>query len=74
MNNEIGYRKEYKMRVLVQGAKHISVAIPYVVIERQAAMREITVEEFLAQFVAVAEFNSFEGVHYTFKELEGVKC
>jgi len=66
---EIGYKKSYKMRSLLPAKKHITVAIPFEVIERQATMRGLTVDEFVEQYVAVAEFNSFEGIHYTFKEV-----
>jgi hypothetical protein len=65
---EIGYRKSYKMRIIVPGRKHIVVAIPYEFIERQAALRELTVKEFVAKFEAVAEYNGFEGIKYTFRE------
>ena len=67
---EIGYTKTYKMRSLLPAKRHITVAIPYEVIERQATMRGLTVEEFVDQYVAVAEFNNFEGIHYTFKQAE----
>jgi len=68
---EIGYTKTYKMRSLLPAKRHITVAIPFEVIERQATMRGLTVDEFVDQYVAVAEFNSFEGIHYTFKEVKG---
>lgn len=68
--SEVGYRRTYKMRQLVKGAKHISVAIPYEVIERQASLHNMTVADFVKNFVAIAEFNSFEGVHYTFQRVE----
>ena len=64
----VGYRKEYKLRVLVPGRKYISVGLPYTVVEREAANRNMTVDEFLAKFVAVSEYDNFDGVHYTFKE------
>ena len=63
----VGYRKTYKLRTLVPGRKYISVAVPYEVVEREATNLGMTVEEFIEQFVAVAEYNSFEGVHYTFE-------
>ncbi len=67
---DIGYTKTYKMRSLLPAKRHITVAIPFEVIERQASMRGLTVAEFVEQYVAVAEFNSFEGIHYTFKKVE----
>ncbi|MBA7554733.1 hypothetical protein ES705_47364 [subsurface metagenome] len=41
------------------------------VIEREAERRGLTIGEFLEQFKAVAQYNSFEGVLYTFEEIEG---
>ena len=70
VEKEVGYTREYKMRILVKGRRYVSVAIPYEVIERQAKMRGLTVANFLDSFVAVAEYNNFEGIHYTFKEVE----
>lgn len=70
MAEHIGYKKIYKMRELVKGRKYISVAIPYEVIERQAELHKLPVSEFIKQFVVVAEYNNFEGVRYTFKELD----
>ncbi len=66
---EEGYKKTYKMRQLVKGAKHITVAIPYEVIERHAKSHGMTVDQFIEKYVAVAEYNGFEGVHYTFEEV-----
>ena len=69
--NKVGYRKTYRMRIVVPGRKHITVAIPYEVIERQATNHDITVKEFLARYIAVAEYDGFEGVRYTFREAGG---
>ena len=66
----IGYRKTYKLRVLVPGRRYISVGLPYEVVEREAANRGITVDEFLKRFVAVSEYDNFDGVHYTFREIK----
>ena len=71
MSTGVGYKKEYKMRVLIPGKKHITVAIPYEVIERQATINELTVKEFLEQFVAVCEYDNDAGIFYSFKKLEG---
>lgn len=67
---EIGYRKEYKMRRLVPDRNYISVTMPYEVVVRQAAIQGLTVEEFVKRFVVVAEYNSFDGVRYTFKDTQ----
>lgn len=68
-----GYKREYKIRMLDPNKRHIMVAIPYEVIERQATSHKMTVAEFVTQFVAVAEFDNFEGVHYKFKRAGGSK-
>jgi len=65
------YKRRYKMRAVGQDGLNIVVSIPRVVIEREAEKRGLTVEEFLEQFKAVAQYNSFEGVLYTFEEIEG---
>lgn len=67
-DNEVGYRKEYKMRRLVPDRNYISVTMPYEVVERQATIQGLTVKEFVKRFVVVAEYNSFDGVRYTFKD------
>jgi len=62
------YKRRYKMRALGEGGLNIVVSIPRVVIEREAEKRGLTISEFLAQFKAVAQYGSFEGVLYTFEE------
>lgn len=68
MDDEIGYRRLYKLRTAVPGRKTIEVTFPYEVVERQARLHGLTVPEFLQQFQAVAHFNNFEGVRYTFEK------
>ena len=65
---EIGYKREYKLKLLVKGRKSINVTMPYEVIAREAEKANISVDEFLAGFVAVAEYDNFDGIRYTFKE------
>ena len=69
------YKRRYKMRAVGQDGLNIVVSIPRVVIEREAERRGLTVGEFLEQFKAVAQFDSFDGVLYTFEEImeEGQK-
>ena len=66
---EVGYRKEYRLKVLVAGRKSINVTMPYEVIQREADKRKITVGDFIARFVAIAEYDNFDGIRYTFKEM-----
>ena len=63
-----GYRKIYRLRAAVPGAKSLEVTFPYEVVEREAGSRGLTIPEFLKQFHAVAEYDNFEGVIYTFEE------
>ena len=65
------YKKRYKMRALGQGGLNIVVSIPRVVVQREAEKHELTIEEFLEQFKAVAQYDNFEGVRYTFEEIQG---
>lgn len=64
------YKKRYKMRAIGQEGMNIVVSIPRIVIEREAERRELTIEEFLEQFRAVAQFDNFDGIHYTFEPIK----
>ncbi len=65
----IGYRKTYRLRTAVPGRKSIEVTFPYEVVEKEARTRGLTMDEFLNQFQAVAEYDSFDGVIYKFEEI-----
>ena len=67
------YKRRYKMRAVGQDGLNIVVSIPRVVIEREAERRGLTVGEFLEQFKAVAQYDNFEGVRYTFEEVTEAK-
>ena len=64
------YKRRYKMRAVGADGLNIVVSIPRVVIERQAEKFELTIEKFLEQFRAVAQYDNFEGVHYTFEKIK----
>ncbi len=64
------YKRRYKLRAVGQEGLNIVVSIPRVVIEREAEMRGLTVGKFLEQFNAVAQYDNFEGVRYTFEEIK----
>jgi len=64
------YKRRYKMRAVGQDGLNIVVSIPRVVIEREAEKHGLTIPEFLEQFKAVAQYDNFEGVHYTFEEIK----
>lgn len=63
------YKRRYKMRALGENGLNIVVSIPRVVIEREAERQELTIEEFLEQFKAVAQYDNFDGVMYTFEKV-----
>ncbi len=65
------YKRRYKMRSLGEDGLNIVVSIPRVVIEREAEKRGLTIRGFLEQFRAVAQFDNFEGVVYTFEGIPG---
>ncbi len=69
MKEQIGYRKFYRLRVAVPGRKSIEVTFPYEVVEKEARSRNLTIDEFMNSFHAVAEYNGFDGVVYKFKEI-----
>jgi len=60
--------KTYKMRPVGDGG--IEVTIPSLVIRREARRHGITATEFRRVFRAIAHFNSFDGVYYTFAPKE----
>ena len=64
------YKRRYKMRAVGVGGFNIVVSIPKIVIEREAEKHNLTIEKFLEQFRAVARFDSFDGVRYTFEPIK----
>lgn len=65
----IGYKRTYRIRILVHGKKHAVSGIPYEVLEREAALRNLTVDEFIERYEVVSEYNNFDGIRQTFKEI-----
>lgn len=62
--------KRYQIRFNVKGRKSLVVAFPYEVVERESRKQGMTVNQFIENFQAVAQYDSFDGVHYTFEEIE----
>jgi hypothetical protein len=60
-------RKQYKLRMAIPGTKTVEVTFPYEVVEREARKHNLTVQEFLAQYIAVAQYDNFDGVFYSFE-------
>lgn len=63
------YQKTYKMRAVGDEGQNIVVTIPPEVLEKEARKYGLSIQQFVKRFRVLAEFNSFEGVHYTFKEM-----
>ncbi|MDP2949711.1 MAG: hypothetical protein Q8P22_09275 [Chloroflexota bacterium] len=63
------YRRRYRLRTAVPGRNYIQVTLPYEVVEREAGIRGLSIEEFARQFRAVAHYDGFEGVYYTFESV-----
>ena len=70
MKGDIGYKDYFKIRIPVKGRKYIIVGMPYRVIQREADKRQLSVNDFINKFVAIAEYDNFDFIKYTFKELE----
>jgi len=64
------FRKEYKVTVVAPGVKSVKVTFPYEFIEREARKFGLTIEQFLATYQAIAQYNSFDGVFYSFEKEE----
>lgn len=64
---ESGYRKSYRLRMSIPGKNSVEVTFPYVVVEREARRRGMSVPDFLKAFQVIAEYNNWEGVRYTFE-------
>jgi len=64
------YKRRYKMRAVGQDGLNIVVSIPRLVIKREAEKHGLTIGKFLEQYKAVAQFDNFDGVIYTFEEIK----
>ena len=61
------YRKQYKIRQISEEMPVYELTLPRIIVEREARKHNLSIRDFLDQFVAVAQFNSIEGVHYIFE-------
>ena len=64
-------RKSYRLRMAIPGSKTIEVTFPYEVVEREARKRGLTLKDFLKQFQAIAHYDNFDGVFYSFERIGG---
>lgn len=69
MSEQIGYRETYRIRKTFRDKKFTEVTLPYRVVEKEARVRGLSFDEFIERFQVVAEYDNFEGVHYTFEEI-----
>jgi hypothetical protein len=60
------FTKRYALRKPYKEAKFALVGIPWLVIEREAAQRGITPDEFIERFEGECQFDNFEGLKYQF--------
>ena len=70
---ENALRKEYQIRVPVEGRKSFVVTMPYEVVEREARRKGLSLDEFLERYRVVAYYDDFEGIIYTFEEVKGTR-
>jgi hypothetical protein len=73
-NNLDAYQKKYKLRLAQGNRKNsLEVTFPYEVVDKEARKRGLTIDEFITRFQAIAQYNGFEGVMYTFEEINNEK-
>jgi len=63
------YKKRYRMNTVGKDGATTTVAIPPEVIEMKAGQAGLTVEEYTKQFRAIAHYNNFDGVYYSFEPI-----
>ncbi len=59
------YEKSYKIRTF-EG--NFAVSVPPQVIRKEAKKNGMSIDEFIERFRLTAQYDNFEGLHYTFKE------
>ena len=64
------YKKRYRMNIVGREGCTTTVGIPPQVIERKAEQLDLTPEEFIRRYQAVAHYNNFDGIFYTFEPIQ----
>lgn len=64
------FKKKYKMRSLGEDGLNTVVSIPRIVLQREADRRGISIDDFIKNYRAVAQFDNIDGIHYTFEEIK----
>jgi len=73
MDLDKAYRLRFALRQPVKGVKFAETGVPWLVIEREAKIKGMTVEEFLAKYEAECLFDDFDGLIYRFVPKEVTK-
>lgn len=66
-------RRPYKLRMAIPGSKTVEVTFPYEVVEREARKYDLSIKEFLKLFTAVAHYDNFDGVFYSFERVNNAE-
>ncbi len=68
---KVAFRKTYRLRAPAQQGKNsIEFTFPWDVVDRQARLHEMSIEEFCEKYQVVASYGGdFDGVIYTFQEI-----
>ena len=63
------YTKTYKVRAAGKNTKTIEVSVPRDMVLRMARRANLSLEEYLKQYRAVAHYDDFDGVFYQFQKV-----
>lgn len=71
----ITFKKKYKMRSLGEDGLNTVVSIPRFVLQHEANKRGISLDDFLKDYRAVAQFDKIGELYYTFERVnEAEQC
>jgi len=63
------FKRQYKIRKTGDDGLNIIVSLPREVLLREAENHNISLDEFIKRFKAVAQIDNIKGVLYTFEEI-----
>jgi len=69
MAEKVTYKKRYRMVPQGREGKYTTVYIPQEVIQKNAEQAGLSVKEYVHTYRAVAQYNGFDGVLYTFEPI-----
>lgn len=67
------FKKKYKMRSVGEDGLNTVVSIPRIVLQREADKQGISLDDFLKNYRAVAQFDNIDGIRYTFEKVDEAK-